>query len=493
MRKVFANRVLVAAVVCSPMIVRYLMGLQRSVWTGDSAELVTAAYTLGIPHPTGYPIYVWLGKIFALVPVGSVALRVNVMSMVFAAGALYLTFLIVAGEVEKTWGSRPLAYIGGLTAVALLGHAQPFWERAQVAEVYSLSAFMMALFVFIFFRWLDTKQERLLLAASLFYGLGIGAHMSNGLLLPALLTIVVVTTRGLRPLGRALLLVIAGLSQYIFVLVRSAIAAPYIHPDAWFFGGSTGARPGGPLYNWLWFITGGRWHGETTFSAGAALDKAWRLLGGIPAVFGPVGACLVAFGLVFCLMRLKPRAKAALLLAIVICDFLYFCSYRPASAGMVLPFFAALAVFAGIGICALGHVLSKASRAVGLKRGVTFGVTGALAALVVVTCVWRPAVDYSGRDGPSTLVFNMIRNLPPGSKVDGLRWKYGKIVEYYEIVEGATVPFESGRCDLNRIPDGTCYAIDTVTDRYERMGFGLELEADVEGAPRLFLLLPHAK
>ena len=39
----------------------------------DGVELITASATLGIPHPPGYPTYVVLGKLFSLLPMGTVA------------------------------------------------------------------------------------------------------------------------------------------------------------------------------------------------------------------------------------------------------------------------------------------------------------------------------------------------------------------------------------------------------------------------------------
>ena len=55
---------------------------------GDSGELVAAVHTLGIPHPSGYPLYVLLGKLFSMaLPIGSIAFRMSLFSAVCAAAA----------------------------------------------------------------------------------------------------------------------------------------------------------------------------------------------------------------------------------------------------------------------------------------------------------------------------------------------------------------------------------------------------------------------
>lgn len=42
----------------------YLTALSPGVGGGDSGELTAAALELGIAHPPGYPLYVWLGHLF---------------------------------------------------------------------------------------------------------------------------------------------------------------------------------------------------------------------------------------------------------------------------------------------------------------------------------------------------------------------------------------------------------------------------------------------
>jgi hypothetical protein len=42
----------------------YASGACPTIYVGDSGELATAAATLGIPHPPGYPLYVLLGRLW---------------------------------------------------------------------------------------------------------------------------------------------------------------------------------------------------------------------------------------------------------------------------------------------------------------------------------------------------------------------------------------------------------------------------------------------
>ena len=63
----------------------YLRTLAPTVLGFDSGEFQFVVPTLGLAHPTGYPLYLLLGKLFTALPVGDVAYRVNLFSAVAMA------------------------------------------------------------------------------------------------------------------------------------------------------------------------------------------------------------------------------------------------------------------------------------------------------------------------------------------------------------------------------------------------------------------------
>ena len=73
----------------------YLVTLAPGVVGGDAGEHQFSAPLLGIPHATGYPLYLLLGKLWTLLmPFGSMAWRMNLLSAVYgalAAGASPIT------------------------------------------------------------------------------------------------------------------------------------------------------------------------------------------------------------------------------------------------------------------------------------------------------------------------------------------------------------------------------------------------------------------
>jgi hypothetical protein len=154
----------------------YLLTSAPSVMPGDSAELTTAAVTLGISHPTGYPLYLLLAKAATIaVPVVSVARLVNLLSVGYMV--LALCALVVVLRSLKI--SRPVT----ATAVFLLGTTPPLWNAATIAEVYTLHAFLLAV-ILLLLRWSTPAG---FITACLIAGLSLGNHMTSILLLPGLL------------------------------------------------------------------------------------------------------------------------------------------------------------------------------------------------------------------------------------------------------------------------------------------------------------------
>jgi len=115
----------------------YAATLAPSVLPGDSGEFQIAAPTLGIPHPTGYPLYLVLGRLFSLLPMASVAYRLNLFSAVAAAGAVWAVY-----RAGRALGLRPTA---SLLGASLLAVSETFWNQATIAEKYALNALFVAL------------------------------------------------------------------------------------------------------------------------------------------------------------------------------------------------------------------------------------------------------------------------------------------------------------------------------------------------------------
>ena len=162
----------------SACLVVYLLTLAPDLsWLyfgADGGELITAAVTLGIPHPPGYPTYVVMGKLISLLPVGAVAYRFNLLSALSIAFAAGVTTLAALNLVEDTHHGRFAAIAAGLS----FGFAPLVWSQALIAEVYGLNLAFLALFLWA----LLGKRPSLL--TGIFLGLSMTTHLTSLLMLP---------------------------------------------------------------------------------------------------------------------------------------------------------------------------------------------------------------------------------------------------------------------------------------------------------------------
>src|SRR4051812_40341951 len=108
----------------------------------DSGDLITAAATLGVAHPTGYPTYLILARLFQLIPLGDLAFRTTLLSAAAGLLAALVVYSIVRALVGEL-GWRTIVVAG--TAALALGLAPVFWSQAVVAEVYTLNALFVGL------------------------------------------------------------------------------------------------------------------------------------------------------------------------------------------------------------------------------------------------------------------------------------------------------------------------------------------------------------
>ncbi len=193
----------------------------------DSPMLQTAACTLGIGHPTGYPTYMMLTHLFTYLPFGDCAYRTNLASAVYAAaavGALYAAGLLLTRRV--------VAAAAGALAFAI---SPTFWSQATVAEVYTLNALFVALVLFVLLLWRERRRNRYLLLSAFLMGLSLTHHLTSALLLPAaLLFVLLANGRGLPDAKLSLKgagLFLVGLIPYLYLPLRAAMDAPLDETD----------------------------------------------------------------------------------------------------------------------------------------------------------------------------------------------------------------------------------------------------------------------
>jgi hypothetical protein len=146
----------------------YVATLWPSTPGGDSGELIAAAYTGGVPHPPGYPLFAMLARLFTVLPFGSIAWRVNLFTAASGAAAAGVLAVAVARWSGAAWA--------GVAAAGLFAFSPGVWEHAVGAEVFALNNLFTAVLLLAAVQYNRTRHEGWVLAGAAAFGLGLANH-----------------------------------------------------------------------------------------------------------------------------------------------------------------------------------------------------------------------------------------------------------------------------------------------------------------------------
>lgn len=228
-------------IVCAISLLIYMGTMTPGMQMGDGTELAAAAYVSGVPHPTGYPLYMMLSKLWLTLTMGGeVIARTTLLNCIFMAAAAGLTSVILRDFLQTVWQSPVsksilwLAATGGLLTAFIRFH----WENAVVTEVYALQFLLTLVFVRIVQKVdMGSGPDRSsLLALTAVFGLTLAHHrLSVTLILPWLGIWVWAILKKRRsgaasqiqlPYFAALLILIIGVSSYLYIPIRAAQQPP---------------------------------------------------------------------------------------------------------------------------------------------------------------------------------------------------------------------------------------------------------------------------
>ena len=157
--------------------VAYFLTTQPNVGLLDSGEFLTASVHVGVPHPTGYPLWTIFSHLFTLFPIGNGAWEVNLFSGFCTAIAIGLVALILSNSMRWAGVRDVLAQILGAGWAIALAFSVSMWSQAVIAEVYGLHSLMVMFYIWVLYRWLRAPEWANGLAwSAFFFSLGMSDH-----------------------------------------------------------------------------------------------------------------------------------------------------------------------------------------------------------------------------------------------------------------------------------------------------------------------------
>jgi len=414
-----------SAIVFATALVLYVTTLAPTVTLVDSGELIVCAWGLGVAHPPGFPLWVMLAHLASLVPFGSVAVRVNFSSALFAALAAAILALVVAElmitpsstspskQKKKTTsktamdsGSQPVVIIApALGAGLLLAFSRTLWFYATITEVYALNTLLIVAIFFLMLRWrrcividrqriggainvnrgipANTRHDSFLYLAAFLFGLALGDHHVTVVLTLPAIGIVVCRTEGLKffmskRLLYAALISITGLIAVYSYLPLAASRSPILN---W-------GEPRSLQEIW-WHITGRQYQAFFSFTPAAIGEQFGQFVRLAFREFGcwwlPLALLLASAGFVRAFKT--HRSAFWFFLVIIVASLAYNLVYEIAEDkdAYYLPIFVTIAMAAGFGIRWL------------IERVISNSIVGAkrywLAAIILIVA---PAIAFIG-------------------------------------------------------------------------------------------------
>jgi tetratricopeptide (TPR) repeat protein len=321
--------------------VLYLLSAAPGLMFTDSGELAAVCSTLGIAHPTGYPLFSIIGHLWTLLPLPFEDIyKLNIFAAIVTAASVplfYSTTLLIlkninekrpAESVPKRKSKKPektvkllpdlpenISRIIALAAALTFGTAATIWQQGTSIEVYSLHILIMNITVYFAVKGSLTGNLKFFLTAAFFAGLGFTNHMTTLLILPGLFILFFRFYGEKFDFSSArfrnfLILVIPffiALSVYIYMPLRSAQL---------------------PDMNWGWVHRGfdkflyhvqGKQYQVWMFSGTEAIqENLGKFFGLLPYQFAAIGLVPVLLG-IYRLFRTSPLFSLFLLTTAIVC------------------------------------------------------------------------------------------------------------------------------------------------------------------------------
>lgn len=209
---VLAGAGVLYAFTCAPSILWQDSGLYvYRIWHND----IQGNLGLALSHP----LYIMIGIGVRHIPLGELALRVNLISVVCGAVAVANLFLLL-----RLWLGRNLPAIVAAITFAV---SWTFWQHAVIAEVYTLGVALLSTELIMLVQYVRTKRVGYLYLLGFFNGLAIANHMWGvfGFVCYTVLLVVLLVHKqiGLKHFGVIILLWVVGAVPYEYLVIKNIV------------------------------------------------------------------------------------------------------------------------------------------------------------------------------------------------------------------------------------------------------------------------------
>lgn len=409
----------------------YLMTLAPGVDFIDAGELSAVAWTLGIAHPTGYPLFSVVGWCFAHVPLPvEPVVRLNIMAAVLGSAGVFMFFQLVAFILREVFPSEDgqqerLRLAATTGASLLLAFSETYWSQAVAVEVYSLHLFLVSIVLYSFLsangstrQAMMERMDRWWIAFAFTLGLAFANHMTTILLAPGFLVYYFWqqgwNARSWRRIGLLVLPFLLGISVYLYLPIRGG-EDPVMN-----WGAPT------TLERFLWHVSGKQFRVWIFSSTSVAGKQFTYFLSSLPSEHGYVGLLLAIPGMILLWFRSKLIAVLTALLAIVCVGYSINYDIHDIDSYFLLSYLM-VALWAGVTLFSAGQWLMGRHASV---HGLI--IVSIMAIGLIPLAVHYPTADESRDFLVEDYTANMFSSLDSGAIALSTQWDFWVSAAYYE-------------------------------------------------------------
>lgn len=202
----------------------YIFTLAPSVVQIDAGELATVQVTLGIAHPTGYPLFTIIGYLFSLIPFPFAKIfQMNLLAAIYCSASISVFVYTIKFVLDnlQSFSTSPIKekketrdkrkgkknknqqgdtssvlsdtikYFLSITGGLILALSETFWMQSTSVEVYSLHLLLINIIILSLLKAfinntndISNSRARPWLIFAIFLALGFTNHMTTLLIIP---------------------------------------------------------------------------------------------------------------------------------------------------------------------------------------------------------------------------------------------------------------------------------------------------------------------
>lgn len=310
-------------------LVIYNLTLAPSVLEIDSGELASVQWFWGVAHPTGYPLFTFLGYIWShIFPFDSVIFRLNFLAAIYVSIANYFFFKtcylilsqISSWKVQKntnnqkrtTPNNQILTLIASLCGTSFIAFSITYWKQTTGTEVYSLQMLLISITLYFIFKAflspMSTWKDWLITGFTI--GLCFTNHMTTILLTPALIILFFVKLK----LNKK------SIKYFSYLMFASSVPVVTLYASLMYRSATN------PLINWgkthiaeyFWRHITGKQYQVWMFSSGKIADENLSaFFSNLPSEMSLIGLAFAIAGVIYLFTKNKTIAMVLLLTCIV--------------------------------------------------------------------------------------------------------------------------------------------------------------------------------